>query len=214
MFFNLAANRESFGKLLVLSSGAVYDRRHPVPLVTEDSFGLRMPADDYGFSKYICGQFIEASENLYDLRLFGVFGPNEDWEIRFLSNACCRAVWDLPIVIRQNVFFDFMDIADLGGVVEAFVEMTPRYHSYNVCTGRAIDLVTLAAKIVHASGKDLPVIVKEPGLGAEYSGGNRRLLGELPGFGFREVDHSIRNLYRWYFEHKTTIDPARLNFDA
>jgi GDP-L-fucose synthase len=213
MFFNLARNEETFGKLLFLSSGAVYDRRTPVARVSEASFDRSVPSDPYGFSKYICGQYISRSANLFDLRLFGVFGPYEDWEIRFLSNACCRAVWDLPVTLKQNVRFDYLDVADLAALIRWFIENQPRHRAYNVCTGKAIDLVAFARKVVRVSGKNLPIVVQEPGLGAEYSGDNRRLLEEVD-FQFRSPDDSINSLYRWYSERKTEIDPARLHFDA
>jgi UDP-glucose 4-epimerase len=214
MFFNLARNSESFGKLLFLSSGAVYDRSRPAARVAETCFDCRVPADPYGFSKYICAQHVARSANLFELRLFGVFGPYEDWQIRFLSNACCRAVWDMPVTLKQNARFDYLDVADLAKVVGWFIDSKPRHRAYNVCTGRAVDLTALGRKVVCASGKNLAVIVSGPGLGHEYSGDNRRLLEELPGFQFRSVDDSIRALYRWYPERKSTIDPERLHFDA
>ena len=214
MFFNLARNAEAFGKLLFLSSGAVYDRRTPVARVSEASFDRSVPADPYGFSKYLCGQYISRSANLFDLRLFGVFGPYEDWEIRFLSNACCRAVWDLPVILKQNVRFDYLDVADLATLLRWFIENQPRHRAYNVCTGKAIDLVAFARKVVRISGKNLPIVVQEPGLGDEYSGDNRRLMEEIPGFQFRSPDVSLTYLYRWYSDRKPDIDPARLHFDA
>lgn len=214
MFFNLARNAEAFGKMLFLSSGAVYDRRGPVVRISETCFDSRVPADPYGFSKYICAHNIAQSANLYELRLFGVFGPHEDWQIRFLSNACCRAMWDLPVTLKQNARFDYLDVADLGKLIRWFIDIQPRHRAYNVCTGRAVDLTALGRKVVRASGKKLDVLVRDPGLGQEYSGDNRRLLEELPGFQFRALDDSIHALYRWYLDRKQTIDPERLHFDA
>ena len=214
MFFNLARNPDAFGKLLFLNSGAVYDRRTPVVRVAETSFDRGVPADPYGLAKYICAQHIAQSANLFDLRLFGVFGPYEDWEIRFLSNACCRAVWDLPVLLKRNARFDYLDVADLAAVVRWFIEGQPRHRAYNVCTGRAIDLTAFARKVIWASGKNLNVVVQEPGLGDEYSGDNRRLMEEMAAFRFRSPDDSIMSLYRWYSDRKREIDPERLHFDA
>jgi len=213
MFFNLVRNPDAFGKFLFLSSGAVYDRRTPVVRVAETSFDRSVPTDPYGFSKYVCAHHIARSANLFELRLFGVFGPHEDWEIRFLSNACCRAVWELPVLLKQNVRFDYLDVADLAVVVRWFIEGQPRHRAYNVCTGKAIDLTAFARKVIFASGKDLPVVVHEPGLGDEYSGDNRRLMEEVPGLHFRSHDESISSLYRWYSHHKAEIDPEKLHFD-
>ncbi len=214
MFFNLARNHGQFGKMLFLSSGAVYDRRHSMPLMPEDYFDAHVPADDYGFSKYVCAKHIDSLRNVYELRLFAVFGPHEDWQVRFISNACCRALWDLPVVIRQNVYFDFLDVADLARMLEWFLDHQPRERQYNVCSGRALDLETLAGKVIAASGKRLEAIVKNEGLGREYSGDNSRLMTELNGFRLTDIDESIAALYRWYVACKESIDPKLLHFDA
>ena len=213
MFFNVARNAHAFGRMLFLSSGAVYDRAHGHPRILEDEFDAHVPADDYGFSKYVCAKALDAFERVSELRLFGVFGPHEDWEVRFLSNACCRAVWDMPIVLRQNVFFDYLDVADLGGVLERLLAKRLSHRHYNVCTGRPCDLKTLAAKVVAASGKPLEILVRHDGLGHEYSGDNTRLAGEIPDFRFRDMDDSITRLYRWLQERKLSIDPELLRFD-
>lgn len=214
MFFNLARNHHAFGRMLSLSSGAVYSRAHAQPLISEDAFDARVPADDYGFAKYICAKVADGIERVYELRLFGVFGPYEDWQVRFISNACCRAVWDMPVVLRQNVFFDYLDIEDLGRILECFAVRPLRHRHYNVCTGRAVDLRTLADKVVAASGKDLEIRVQKEGLGPEYSGSNARMLSEIPGFRYRDLEDSVARLYQWYAARKSEIDPALLRFDG
>jgi GDP-L-fucose synthase len=213
MFFNLARNPHAFGRMLFLSSGAVYDRAGVPPLVTEEDFDARVPAEDYGFSKYVCAKSIRADGPVYELRLFGVFGPYEDWRVRFISNACCRAVWGLPVAMRQNVFFDYLDVEDLTYVLEHFLAGSFRYRQYNVSTGRAVDLKTLAAEVIKASGKPLEIVVRQEGLGSEYSGSNRRLMAEIPAFRFRERKESIARLYEWYAARKAAIDPGLLGFD-
>ena len=213
MFFNLARNAPAFGRMFFLSSGAVYDRAQPMHRISEDAYDAHVPAEPYGFSKYICAQAIDAMDKVYELRLFGVFGPHEDWRVRFISNACCRAAWDLPVVIRQNVFFDYLEVTDLGPILERLAAKTLRHRHYNVCTGRPVDLRTLAEKVVSVSGKALPIEIRNSGMGNEYSGDNQRLMSEIPGYRFREIDDSIARLYRWYGERKAEIDPSLLRFD-
>jgi len=214
MFFHLASHSRQFGRMLFLSSGMVYSREHLCPRIPESGFGAHIPSDPYGFSKYLCAQSIAETGNVFELRLFGVFGPHEDWRVRFISNACSRAVWDMPVTLRQNVFFDYLDVEDLGRLLEAFLAGQFRYRQYNVCRGRAIDLESLAGKVVRASGKPLEIRVGRAGLGAEYSGDNARMLGEIPGFEFLDMDASILRLYRWYEERKPQIDPSLLRFDG
>ncbi len=213
MFFHLAANAESYGRMLFLSSGAIYDRTHWHPRILEAEFGWHVPVDDYGSSKYICAKAIDGMDGAVEMRLFGVFGPYEDWRVRFISNACCRAVWNMPVLIRQNVFFDYLDVEDLGWILESFTRNEPQHKHYNVCTGRVFDLKTLASLVVEASGKELALVIKNEGLGNECSGDNTRLIEEIPDFHFRDMRGSIERLYHWYEERKAAIDPAALHFD-
>lgn len=214
MFFHLARNTHAFGRMLFLSSGAVYDRAHWRKGMSEDYFDVHVPADDYGFSKYICAKATGALSRVYELRVFGVFGPYEDWRVRFLSNACCRVLWDLPVVIQQNVCFDYLDVEDLGRMLEGCLEKELRYRHYNLCRGVAYDLKTLAGKVAAISGKSVEIVVKKEELGNEYSGLNSRLLAELPDWRFREIDDSLTRLYRWYEARRASIDPRLLRFDG
>jgi GDP-L-fucose synthase len=213
MFFSLARNAPAFGRMFFLSSGAIYDRAHWHARMSEEDFDRHIPTDDYGFSKYICAKAVDGMERVTEVRLFGVFGPYEDWRVRFLSNACCRAVWDLPVSIRQNVLFDYLDVEDLGWILETFAKRESRHRHYNVCTGRAFDLKTLAVMVVEVSGKKLEIVIKKEGLGNEYSGDNTRLLEEIPDFHFRDIQESIVRLYGWYAARKAAIDPGLLAFD-
>jgi len=53
-------------------------------------------------------------------------------------------------------------------------------------------------KVLKLSGKKLEIVVKEPGLGQEYSGDNSLLLKELKGFSFTPFAESIKQLYEYY----------------
>lgn len=214
MFFNLARNETLFGKMLFLSSGAVYDRPFMPPRVSEGFFDRHVPEDDYGFSKYVCAKSIGAFPNVYELRLFGVFGPGESWEVRFISNACCRAIWDLPIVIRRNARFDYLDVADLSEILAWFMKANPRHRHYNVCSGRVFELRELAEIVREVSGKALPIQIRNESMAGEYSGDDSRLRGEMTDLRLRSIEASIRGLYRWYESRKQTISPGLLGFDG
>lgn len=213
MFFNLIRNTSRFRKMIFLSSGAVYDQRHSLTKVKEDFFDISVPTDEHGFSKYICARYVERAENIVELRLFGVFGKHEDYAIRFISNAICKTLFDLPITIRQNRRFDYLYIDDLGPIIEHFMECETGHKCYNVTPDVASELRTLAGKILAMSGKDLPVVIAQPGMGSEYSGDNGRLRREVPGLSFTEIDEAIRHLYDWYAERRGMIDRGILLVD-
>jgi UDP-glucose 4-epimerase len=213
MFFNLARNVGRFGKMIHLGSGAEYGRTHLPAQVREDYFDTCVPADPYGFSKYICAKYIACSNQIVDLRLFGVFGKYEDYAVRFISNACCRAVKGLPIVIRQDVVFDYLYINDLARIVDWFISHEPHYKAYNVCTGVGVALTQLARVIGETAGHDLEVIVKSTGLAPEYTADNSLLLSEIDGFAFAKMPDCIKELYTWYAGRERDVECASLRFD-
>lgn len=213
MFYNLAANSARCGKLLVIGSGAIYDMRHYRPKMREDYFGAHIPADDHGFSKYVCGKYIESSANIVDLRVFGIFGKYEDHGIRFISNMICKALFDLPLTIKQNRRMDYICAEDLAPVLEHFLANDAAYKAYNVTPDRSVELLDLARKVLEVSGKDLPIKVAEPGMGPEYSGDNTRLKAEMRDIKFTDIDVSVRDLYEWYGKNLKSIDREALLFD-
>jgi GDP-L-fucose synthase len=213
MYFNLARNSAFFGRMLHLGSGAEYSRAGLPPKVGENYFDSRVPTDPYGFSKYICTRHAETQENIYVLRLFGVFGKYEAWDVRFISNACARAVKGLPIVIRQNVRFDYLYVRELAKLLSWFLEQELKHKAYNVCRGETYSLLQLAQMVASAAGGNPEIIVRNPAMGAEYSADNTRMLGEMGGFAFRPMSDCVAELYNWYQEHADQIDAQQLTFD-
>lgn len=210
MFFNLARCRNLYDKMYYFGSGAEYDMNHYIPLMKEEYLGTYIPKDSYGFSKYIMSEYSMKSENIYDLTLFGVYGIYEEWERRFISNAICRTLLDLPITIRRNVFFDYIWIDDLVDLMGWFIENTPCYKHYNVCTGNKIDLYTLACIIREVTNVSSEIIVGEEGLNLEYTGDNGRLMQEINGYKFTDYYESIGKLTDFYKRNIDKIDKDKL----
>ncbi len=205
MFFNLVRNARRFGKLIYLSSGAVYDTGKDVMKVPEGYFDTHVPSDESGFAKYLCAKYIERARNIVELRPFGVFGKYEDYEIRFISNAICKTLFDLPITLKQNRRFDYVCVDDLADVVCWFLTHNAKYKSYNVTPDAAVELEELARIVREVSGKPLEIRTATPGMGSEYSGDNRRLRAELPGNGFTPIREAIEKLSEWYRQNRPPI---------
>ena len=205
MFHNIARNRGDYGRMVLITSGAVYDQRYYEPKMPETNFDAHVPVDETGFSKYLCAKHAELLDHVVELRPFGVFGKYEDWEIRFISNAICKALFDLPITIKQNRLFDYVFVDDLVEVIRRILVSKVHRGAYNVTPDHAVALKDLAQMVVGISGKDLPVIVAHEGMGLEYSGDNEQLKGLLPDFSFTPLETAVRRLYGWYEEHRGLI---------
>ena len=213
MFFNLERHKDEYEKMIVLGSGAIYDMRNYRPKMKEDEWKDYIPADEHGYCKYVCEKVIENSHNIYDLRIFGIFGKYEDYAIRFISNAICKTLFNLPITIKQNRKFDYLYIDDLMPVLDWFINHTPQYHSYNITPDSSISLYELAETIRNLSNKDLPIVVTQERLGLEYSGDNSRIKEEFQDFKTAPIEDSIRRLIIWYTANIDHLDINNLIID-
>lgn len=213
MFENLVRHRANFGKFINFGSGAIYDLSQNITNVTETDIFNNLPKDEHGFCKYVVAKRIAILENFVDLNVFGIFGKYEDWEIRFISNAICKAVLGLPITLRQNRSFSYLCVNDLMPVLDFFINNKAKYSSYNVVPYEKTELLTLAEIIKKISGKNLDIIVAKQGYGLDYTGDNSRLTGECKAISFTPLKDAILNLYCYYEENKKTIDKKLLLTD-
>jgi UDP-glucose 4-epimerase len=202
MFFNLVRVAPRWKKMVVLSSGLIYDERHYLPKMREEYFGVHVPADEAGFSKYIVGTYIEQARAITELRPFSVYGKYENYSIRFISNAICKALFRLPITIKQNRRYDFIAVEDVVKGIDHFLR-----------NDGSVELLEVAEMVRDISGNDVPILVKQPGLGVEYSGNNERLKSDRPTFQPTSLKAGVTRLIRWYESRMDSIDRNELLFD-
>ena len=213
IYFNIERCSRSFGKMLCIGSGAEYDKNHYIPKMKEEYFGKHIPSDIYGFSKYVIAKDIESvSRNIYNLRVFGIYGRYEDYKRRFISNNICRVLSGLNISIKKNMYFDYLYVNDFSRIVELFINKDALKRSYNICTGNSIELFTLAKIIREIDGRNLPINIKEEGFNTEYSGDNTLFLQEYGKFNFTHPEKAISELYHWYKDSSNIVfDPKEFD---
>lgn len=212
MFFNLLKAKSENTKLINLGSGSEYSRQYWHEKMKEKFFGTHIPDDGHCLSKYIISKYIEDANltNVTTLRIFGIFGKYEDHRFKFISNAVAKNIKKLPIVINQNVCFDYLDVVDFYKVVKFFCHNRLIHHSYNVTPVKSIDLITIAKIINELSEYTSEIIVLNEGLGVNYSGDNSRLLSQMVDFEFLDYKKSIGELFRYYSENSEQIDEEAL----
>lgn len=212
MFINFARHSQLYGKMIYTGSGAEYDKRFPISMVREsDLMSHTVPVDQYGLMKYTVNQMIEKSDNIYNLRLFGIFGKYEYWKTKFISNVCCKSIHGLPLTLRQNCYFDYIWIDDFCRMLEQFMKLgLPRFHSYNAVSGMRVDLLSLANIVNELADVRQQIIVCKDGYANEYTASNDRILQELPDMQFTDIRESVKILYSWYKQHQDEIDKYSL----
>ncbi len=216
MFSNLQKNVTSSMKLINLGSGSDYSRSHWYKKMPEEYFDKYIPEDSHSYSKYLISKYIRDtdSENLICLRIFGIFGKYEDYRYKFISNAIVKSLLGMPIVINQNVIYDYLYITDLCRIIEYFVNHKTKNRIFNVAPTESIDLVTIANIINKISGNKTKIKVLHEGIGVEYSGDNKKLLSQIKSFQFIAYETAIADLYEYYRKIKNDLDVDAIRRDS
>ncbi|MCL4419147.1 NAD-dependent epimerase/dehydratase, partial [Patescibacteria group bacterium] len=158
-------------------------------------------------------KYIEKSDRIINLRLFGIFGKYEQYQTRFISNAICKTLFNLPITIEQNAYFDYVYVIDFVRILDYFMQNNVSFKQYNVGTGKKISLLEIARIVKNVSGKNLKIKVSKTGLKNEYTCNNSRLKSEIKNLNFTGIEQSIRELYFWYEKIRNKIEKGNLFFD-
>lgn len=180
-FMNFYRVRNDTGRIIYFGSGAEFDKQQDISFVTEASLSKRLPVEPYGFSKFLMNQLAVSSDNVYNLRLFGCFGPT-DGENKFITHCIRCCMEGNEITIRQDCMFNFLYVDNLLPVLSYCIENRPQFHDYNVCSGRNLLLSEVAAIVKKEMKSSSEVVVLNSEAGKQYSASNGRLLGELPDF--------------------------------
>ncbi len=213
MFMNLERHKDKYEKFINFGSGAVYD-------VSKDNFNVKetdifknFGKDDHSYCKYVVQKLINNLDGFVDLNIFGIFGKYEDWEIRFISNAICKAMYNLPITLRQNRRFSYLFVEDLMPILDYFIENDAKYKSYNVTPDCFVELKQMAEIVKELSGKNIPINIANEGYGLNYTGCNDRLKTEIKNIKFTKIDDSVLKLIKYYESIKDNINKQLLMND-
>ncbi|MEG1497580.1 MAG: NAD(P)-dependent oxidoreductase [Clostridiales bacterium] len=190
-FMNLYRLRHKFEKMIYFGSGAEFDKTKPIISVNENDFGKSIPNDDYGFAKYIMNTLAETSDNIYNMRIFGCYGPT-DAPFKLITSVIRSCLKNESVKLHQDCFFDYMHVSDLVPILSYFIESTPKYSSYNVCSGQRYSVLDIAKLIIKDFGFNRDVEIEKAGLNNEYTAKNHRLLNEIKDFNFLSLDEGIR----------------------
>ncbi len=205
-YWNLVRHAEEVGRLFYFGSGAEYGKQRDLVKVSETEIGRFVPQDAYGLAKLLCNEDARRRPRVTNLRLFGVYGQHEGYLFRFISNSIVKTLLGLDIIVRQDVVFDYLSVADLVAIVERFLERDPALTDVNVTPTESISLRQILALISSASSRPPRISFENEGLNHEYTGHNGRLLDALPEFQFTPYEEGIRRLYEHYALRRETLD--------
>ena len=213
IFFNIAKHEKNVKKIISFGSGAEYGKHKPIINAKEDDSLKALPLDEYGFYKSITSRYIEKTDNIVQLRIFGAYGEYENYRYKFISNAIVKNLLHLPITINKNVYFDYIYIDDLVRMIDFFMHNDTKEKIYNVTTGKKVDLITLAQYVNDVSDFQSEIHVMNEGLNNEYTSNNERILKELGNFQFTSHKNAIAKMRRYFQENLDKLDIQTIKDD-
>ena len=113
---------------------------------------------------------------IYNPIIFGLYGQGEDYTFKFISNAIMKNLLEMPIVINQNVVFDYLYLGDFLKVMDKLIEEDVPNREFNITPTESIDLCSIVEIINEIGDFKSEVTVKNPGLNYQYTADNTRLL--------------------------------------
>tara|TARA_R110002051_G_scaffold321100_2_gene407869 strand:- start:3103 stop:3924 length:822 start_codon:yes stop_codon:yes gene_type:complete len=179
---NLILHKKKPQYLFCFGSGAAYDRSSTIKGVEEEELLSRCPSDYYGMAKNIISRDIltRSEQNIYDFRLFGCFGKEEE-ESRFIKSALRNINQGKPVVINKNMLLDFFYVKDLCKVIDYYLlnHSQDLPHSMNMVYSEKYTLKDIAE---HLSPNN-DISIHESGLGAYTGSGSKLSKLQIPFLG-------------------------------
>ena len=202
MVDNILKYKNSDVRVILFSSGAMYDKSRPLHKVRENQTGEVVPKDLYGLSKMMIAQKIKDRKDVLCLNIFACYGYGEK-ENRFPSYAIDCVLKGVDIEINQNVIFDYLFVEDMEKIVEYFVENIPESNIINITPTESISLVEISEIVNGFSDKPSKITIKNPVMNNEYTGDNTVLLRNFPTLKFTSMKDGLKKLYDY---NKSLLD--------
>ncbi|MGJ0342184.1 NAD-dependent epimerase/dehydratase family protein [Aliarcobacter cryaerophilus] len=206
IFFNIAKHEKNVKKIISFGSGAEYSKHKPIVEAREEDYLDAQPLDEYGFYKSITSKYIEKSDNIVQLRIFGAYGEYENYRFKFITNAIVKNLLKLPIIINKNVYFDYIYVDDLLRMIDWTIHNESKEKIYNATTGIKIDLITLANLVNETSDFKSEIKILNDGLNNEYTSNNERIMKELKNFEFTSHKKAIQKMREYFKANLEKLD--------
>jgi nucleoside-diphosphate-sugar epimerase len=177
MFHNLLENKNRYGKLINIGSGAeIYASNTP-----------------YGYSKKVINSVIQEIQDFYTLRVFNVFDENEP-TTRFIKSSIQKSLKNEFIEIHQNKYMDFFYMKDFIKIVEHYLLNDDLEKEINCVYETKNSLFDVALIIKKLANIQSGILFNESGMAVPYVGNFKNIGLDFVGleFGIKEVIEKLR----------------------
>jgi nucleoside-diphosphate-sugar epimerase len=213
MFLNAICCRDLGARLINFCSGSIFGRsRWRMDMKEEDALDY-VPNDVQSFAKFLFEKFRRESASGYlNIRIFGLYGGDENYLFKFIPNTIAKALLNLPIEIATDRRMSNTHILDLCDFIKFVISDTRIFNCDLNFGSPPILLSKLAGMILDLIPQSKSkIIIYERGL--DYSGDNTRFKDLFPDFLYREVIESLVLTIDYWKERTHLIDKSMLSTD-
>lgn len=196
MVENLISAKKDDVRIILFGSGAMYGKSRKLHKVREEEIGEFTPEDLYGLSKLKISDIVKKRDDILMLNIFGCYGYGEK-ESRFPTYAITQNLKHEPIVINNDVIFDYLFVEDMSRIVEYFIIHKNYDKIINITPSESISLVEIARGVNAISDFKSDIVVKSVNPNGEYTGCNKILMSNYPNLEFTPINTGLEKLYNY-----------------
>lgn len=197
MFKNIQYMSIVYGvkRLIILGSGAEFDRSRPIVGIGESAIGDLVPTDGYGLGRYLIHTLAQKDKITTELRLFEIFGTGGKGTINKIITAGARG--KKQIVIGRDRVVSAVCLDDAVRAIGEIIKRNCPKGDYNLVASEPVSYLDIAKSIKRAvkrDGGNIDIVVKSEGQDLEYTASNEKLLSVLP-IRLSSVSSGVKKLY-------------------
>ena len=183
---------------LTFCSGKIYGYQNTIDNATEDLADKKYPEDFYGQGKYIIRKLVEDNSLVSLLRYFNVFGLHED-KRKFIMANLTRYIKKQPMIVDQNIFYDFFYVQDTIPVVLDWLQGRNIPKEINLVYKDKLNLYGVCEIINKLDDHKVEIVLQKPNSGKNFSG-NGELLLSL-GYQLIGLEQGLKRVYSEILMH-------------
>lgn len=174
IFINLYNNRNKFGKLVNIGTGAEFGLTNNIDHAKESDIDNVICKEAYGMSKNLITRMIRSVPNFYNVRLFGCFDPSEPGG-RLISGFKEKLSQQGKFQVTNDRYADYVSVADLALVIQNVFDGVITDKDINVVYKEKYKLSEFLKKYCEVHGKDPSLVEVLSSMERNYTGSSELL---------------------------------------
>ena len=143
---------------------------------------------------------IKNRKDVICLNIFACYGYGEK-ESRFPSYAIECVLNNKPIIINQNVIFDYLFVEDMQRIVKHFIFNNPvSGNIINITPNESVSIYDIANIVNGFESNKVDIKIANQEMNFEYTGDNSILRENIPDIKFTDIESGLRKLYNYQKE--------------